>query len=103
MKFSSPITFFLLAGVANAQYRCYCTGSGGPNPDTFSNTCCVTGDGVTFPDGKDRKGTWLNNGGLCEFKGLPFTQNQFISSYAACCSSTGPQTGNKYGGNCFKP
>ncbi|KAK1712333.1 hypothetical protein BDP67DRAFT_490246 [Colletotrichum lupini] len=38
-----------------AQYRCYCTGSGGPNPDTFSNTCYVTGDGVTCPDGKDRK------------------------------------------------
>ncbi|KAI8253544.1 hypothetical protein K4K57_009727 [Colletotrichum sp. SAR 10_99] len=102
MKFFSSLSLLLLAGVANAQYKCYCTGSGGPNPDQFSNTCCVTGDGVTFPDGVDRKGSWLNDGGLCQFNGLgQFTQNQFISAYAACCSSTGPQEGNKYGGNCF--
>ncbi|KAH0426729.1 hypothetical protein CKAH01_05921 [Colletotrichum kahawae] len=102
MKFFSSLSLLFLAGAANAQYKCYCTGFGAANPDQFSNTCCATLDGVTFPDGVDRKGTWLNDGGLCQFSGLgQFTLNQFISSYAACCASTGPQEGDKYGGNCF--
>ncbi|KAH8769401.1 hypothetical protein F5882DRAFT_262355, partial [Hyaloscypha sp. PMI_1271] len=68
--------------------KCYCTGAG--DPDSISHTCCIDWDGVTFPDGKDRKGTWLkDNGGLCQFTGLPFSLNDFIFSYAACCRSTG--------------
>ncbi|KAL0940132.1 uncharacterized protein CTRU02_206742 [Colletotrichum truncatum] len=103
MKLSSVITL-CLASVAYANIKCYCTKDQSQlgDPDVTSNTCCVSGDGITFPDGKDRKGTWsADKQCILQTNGLGYPLNSYISAYAACCRSTGPQTGYKYGGNCY--
>ncbi|OHE94162.1 hypothetical protein CORC01_10500 [Colletotrichum orchidophilum] len=103
MKLHSAFSYLmLLAGVANAQYTCFCTAPESDNPDGVSEACCSSENGITFPDGALYQGTFLNISGLCQFKGLPFTQNQFEDSYAACCRATGPQdiTGDLFNGTC---
>ncbi|KAF2847143.1 hypothetical protein T440DRAFT_471249 [Plenodomus tracheiphilus IPT5] len=96
MKASLPSTFLLLVGVAYSDLDCYCTGPAKLNPDKWAKICCTDTSGVTYPDGKDRPGTWNDKIKKCHLKtnGLGFTVNQMINAWAPCCRSTGPQGPN---------
>ncbi|KAF7675591.1 hypothetical protein GT037_006310 [Alternaria burnsii] len=106
MKFTLAATVLVLAGIAQANVACYCTGPAELNPDRFANICCTDTSGVTFPDGRDRPGSWDGRNGECRLQtdGLGFTLNQMINAWAPCCRSTGPQGPNGedllWGGNC---
>ncbi|PSN59101.1 hypothetical protein BS50DRAFT_263837 [Corynespora cassiicola Philippines] len=102
IRYSPPLTpSSHLTTSLQTNIKCYCTGDG--DPDATANTCCTDGDGITFPDGVDRRGSWDGNDGTCilQTDGLGFDLNSYINAFAACCRSTGPQNGNRQGGNCF--
>ncbi|RYN53261.1 hypothetical protein AA0117_g4306 [Alternaria alternata] len=111
MKFTLTATVLVLAGIAQASYdsKTSCEPACEEpelDPDRFANICCTDTSGVTFPDGRDRPGSWDGRNGECRLQtdGLGFTLNQMINAWAPCCRSTGPQGPNGedllWGGNC---
>ncbi|RYC78348.1 hypothetical protein BFJ63_vAg18778 [Fusarium oxysporum f. sp. narcissi] len=48
MRTYASLTVFLLLSGVSAWNRCYCTGSGQGAADMAANTCCTSGDGITF-------------------------------------------------------
>ncbi|KAH7464973.1 hypothetical protein FOMA001_g17023 [Fusarium oxysporum f. sp. matthiolae] len=81
MKTYASLIVFLLLSRVSAWNRCYCTGSNQNAADKAANTCCTSGDGVTFPRTRgDVLGRWDSRNKVCVFSGRVLSQNTASSS-----------------------
>ncbi|KAI8935033.1 hypothetical protein NX059_008697 [Plenodomus lindquistii] len=100
MKLFTIISTIVLAGIAQADLNCTCTGGVQGNPAVAVAYCCS--DGFSNPDGVIRPGQHIGESAICQVPTdyLGFTSEEMLQSWSTCCGNTGEGMREGWEGAC---